>query len=87
MVRNGTVDFREAVKARPELAGTYLQLHVAELVAKKRLGHPEDQKRFVDTVRAALADSVQRGEPLPTIRLREKSAERVHPEREPEYVR
>jgi hypothetical protein len=92
VVRDGAVDFREAVKARPELAGTCLQLHVAELVARKRLGHPEDQKRFVDTVRAALADSVQRGEPLPTIRLREKSAERasperVPPEREPEYVR
>jgi putative DNA primase/helicase len=79
LLRNVTVDPRQAVKEHPELAGTYLQLRAAELAAK-RLPDPEDRERFVEKVRAALADSVARGEPLPPVRLRERRAERP-PER------
>src|SRR5437762_1720351 len=79
LLRNATLDPRQAVKDHPELAGTYLQLRAAELAAK-RLPDPEDRERFVETVRAALADSVARGEPLPPVRLRERHAERP-PER------
>ncbi|HZE20236.1 MAG TPA: LPD7 domain-containing protein, partial [Candidatus Angelobacter sp.] len=79
LLRNVTVDPRQAVKEHPELAGTYLQLRAAELAAK-RLPDPGDRERFVETVRAALADSVARGEPMPPVRLRERRAERP-PER------
>jgi hypothetical protein len=79
LLRNVTVDPRQAVKEHPELAGTYLQLRAAELAAK-RWPDPEDRERFVETVRAALADSVARGEALPPVRLRERRAERP-PER------
>ena len=79
LLRNATLDPRQAVKEHPELAGTYLQLRAAELAAK-RLPHSGDRERFVGKVRAALADSVARGEPLPPVRLREPRAERP-PER------
>jgi hypothetical protein len=74
-VRDATVDAKHAVKNHPELVGTYLQVRAAELAAK-RLRDPEDQRRFVDTVRSALAEAVARGEPLPPMRLREPAPKR-----------
>lgn len=76
IVRDVTVAPKQAVKRYPELAGTYLQVHAAELAAK-RLSGPEDRKLFVEKVRSALADSVARGEPLPAVRLRKHAPERA----------
>ncbi len=70
------VDPKRAVKRHPELVGTYLQVHAAELAAKK-FRDREDQQRFVAQVRSALADAVARGEPLPPVRLRESAPERA----------
>ena len=56
----------------PELAGTYLNLRAAEL-ASRALRDPEDQRRFVAHVRGALADHVERGDPLQPARLRERT--------------
>jgi hypothetical protein len=75
VVRDPNVDRQQAVKQHPELLGTYLQLHAAELAAKT-LRDPEDQRRFVAAVRTALADSVARGEPLPPVPLKEASGQR-----------
>jgi putative DNA primase/helicase len=87
-VRNTSIDPKQAVKSHPELVGTYLQMHAAELAAK-RFRDPEDRERFVQKVRSALADSVARGEPLPAVRLRERAAARAPqtPEREPAPAR
>jgi putative DNA primase/helicase len=74
-VRDSRVPPRDAVKAHPELVGTYLQIRAAELAAKK-LKDPKDRKQFVSTVRAALADSVAQGEPAPRVKLRERTASR-----------
>ncbi|HTG61040.1 MAG TPA: hypothetical protein VMG63_16720, partial [Terriglobia bacterium] len=63
---------REAVREHPELAGTYLNLRAAEL-ASRALRDPQDQRRFVSQVRSALADDIERGEPLQPVRLRERS--------------
>jgi hypothetical protein len=71
-VRDPSIDQRQALQARPELAGTYHQLQSAELAAK-RLQHPEDQRRSLAFVRAALADSMARGEPLPPVPLKQKA--------------
>jgi hypothetical protein len=89
VLRNPTVDRRQAAREHPELVGTYLQLHAAEL-ASKRIRDPEDQKKFVALVRKALADSVARGEPLQPVRLRDRPQrvpERKAREREPGPVR
>jgi putative DNA primase/helicase len=74
-LRDPAVDPKQGVKHHPELVGTYLQVHAAELAAR-RFRDPEDQQKFVAQVRSALADSVARGEPLPAVRLRDRSAER-----------
>ena len=76
IVRDATVNPKQAVKQHPELVGTYLQVHAAELAAK-RFRDPEDRARFVAKVRSALADSVARGEPLPAVRLRNRAPERA----------
>jgi hypothetical protein len=87
-VRDASVDPKQAVKQHPELVGTYLQVHAAELAAK-RFRDPQDRERFVEKVRSALADSVARGEPLPAVRLRERAPARAPqtPEREAAPVR
>ncbi len=82
------VNAKDAVRQHPELVGTYLQVHAAELAAK-RFHDPEDRALFVAKVRAALAESVARGEPLPPVRLRERAKTRTPDprEREPEPTR
>lgn len=60
----------------PELVGSYLSLHAAELVAS-RMRDPEDRRKFVELVRSALADSIARGEPLQPVRLRDRPSERA----------
>jgi putative DNA primase/helicase len=71
-VRDRGVSARDAVKAHPELIGTYLQIRAAELAAKT-LKDPQDRTRFVSSVRTALADSVARGEPAIRVKLRERT--------------
>jgi|HubBroStandDraft_3_1064219.scaffolds.fasta_scaffold80709_2 hypothetical protein len=72
IVRDATIGARDAVGQHPELAGTYLNLRAAELAAKA-LRDPQDQRRFVMQVRGALADDIERGQPLQPVRLRERA--------------
>jgi hypothetical protein len=72
VVRDEAIGPRDAVRQHPELAGTYLNLRAAEL-ASRALRDPEDQRRFVAQVRGALADHVERGDPLQPVRLRERT--------------
>jgi hypothetical protein len=87
-VRDTSVDPKKAVKQHPELAGIYLQVRAAELAAKQ-MRDPQDRELFVAKVRAALADGIARGEPLPAVRLRERATQRTSrtPGREPAPVR
>jgi hypothetical protein len=71
-VRDETVTAREAVRQHPELAGTYLNLRAAELAAGA-LRDPQDQRQFVAQVRSALAEDIERGEPLQPVRLRDRA--------------
>ncbi|MDE2468707.1 MAG: hypothetical protein KGL35_08185 [Bradyrhizobium sp.] len=75
-LRDRDIDPKQAVKRHPELLGTYLQVRAAELAARQ-FRDAEDRERFVTQVRSALADGVARGEPLPPVRLRERSVERT----------
>ena len=79
---------KDAVRAHPELVGSYLAIHAAELAAK-RFRDPKDRELFVAKVRAALAESLRRGEPQPAVRLRERAKGRTPDprEREPEPTR
>jgi putative DNA primase/helicase len=78
VLRDPSVDRQAAVNQHPELLGTYLQLRAAELAAKT-LSNPEDQRRFVASVRTALADSIARGEPLQPVSMKEMPAQRREP--------
>lgn len=75
-LRDPNIDAKQGGRRHPELTGSYLQIRAAELAAKQ-LRDPEDQKRFVEKVREALAASVARGEPLPPVRLREERSPEV----------
>jgi hypothetical protein len=75
IVRDSTIDPREAVRQHPELASAYLHLRGAEEVAARRIRDPADQRKFVSLVRNTIADSVERGEPLQPVRLRKPRAE------------
>lgn len=77
LVRDGTVNRKAVAGAHPELVGTFLQLRAAELAAR-RLRDPQDQQRFVALVRGALADAVERGDPLQPVRLRNRPARTPH---------
>ena len=70
VVRNDSIDPKTAVRAQPQLAGTYVTLRAAELAAEA-IRDPLDRRRFVSQVRGALADAIERGEPLSPVRLNE----------------
>jgi Large polyvalent protein-associated domain 7 len=79
--RDETVRAQEAVRQRPELTGTYLDLKAAQL-ASRTLKDPNDQKRFVERVRLALARDIERGEPLQPVRIRDRGS-RLRPRGRP----
>jgi hypothetical protein len=78
VVRDPKLEPKKAVREHPELAGTFLKIRASELAAKV-IRDPEDRRRFIDTVRKALADDVARGEPLTPVRLKERSDRQVDP--------
>jgi hypothetical protein len=65
VVRDVGIDPKRAVAQHPELAGTYSELHAARLVAlQQNYRHPADLERFVNRTRDAIAQEIERGEPL-----------------------
>ena len=82
-LRDQSVDPKQGARKHPELLGTYLQMHAAEIAAKQ-FRDPQDQKRFVEKVREALATSVARGDPLPPVRLKERERTQETSQRSPE---
>lgn len=73
-VRDEQADVRESVRTHPELKSTFLSLRAAEAFAAQRIVDPNDRARFLDLVRGAMAGSVLKGEPLPSVRMRDQGA-------------
>jgi hypothetical protein len=71
-VRDEQADARESVREHPELKSTFLSLRAAEAFATQRIADPNDRERFLDLVRSAMAGSIRKGEPLPSVRLRDQ---------------
>jgi hypothetical protein len=69
-LRDEQMDIRASVRAHPELKSAFLSVRAAEEFAAKRIADPTDRERFLNLVRGAMANSVQKGEPLPSVRLR-----------------
>jgi hypothetical protein len=79
-VREDHVDVKEAVRAHPELKSTFLSVRAAEEFASQRIANPEDRAKFLELVRGALAASIQKGEPLPDVKLRKQKESRERPD-------
>jgi uncharacterized Zn finger protein len=80
IVRNPGIDARAATAKRPELAGTYTELQAAKLIAQELFTHPADRERFVTRVREAIADEIERGEPLSAPRIKSRAPGRPQPQ-------
>ncbi|MGH8254621.1 MAG: hypothetical protein ACRET0_00195 [Steroidobacteraceae bacterium] len=79
-VREAQADAKQAVQKHPELASTFITLRGAQAIAERRIADPKDRERFLALVREAIAGSIQKGEPLPAVRLRdEPSTQRPAP--------
>lgn len=72
-LRDEQRDVRETVREHPELKSTFLSVRAAEDFAARRIADPKDRERFLALMREAMAASIQKGEPLPTIPLRSRS--------------
>jgi hypothetical protein len=83
--RDARVKASDAIKAHPELQGSYLQLQAAKLGAERDIKNPDDRTRFLARARVAIAEAIERGEPLEPVRLRERSAERVETDKAREH--
>lgn len=69
VIRDTAVPAAQAARSHPALIGTYMAMKAADLASRK-IPDPEDRKRFIEIIRDSLADSIERGEPLQTLRLR-----------------
>lgn len=71
-LRDAQLDARAELKHRPELLSTFVTLRGAAEVAAQRIQDPKDRERFVELVREAMGQSIKRGEPLPSVRLKDE---------------
>ncbi len=92
-LRDEQADVRETVRAHPELKSSFLSVRAAQDFAERRISDPKDRERFISLMREAMAASIQKGEPLPAVRLRnpsrteEISTIRPHPPRRDDPTR
>jgi hypothetical protein len=78
-LRDEQRDVRETVREHPELKSTFLSVRAAEDFAARRIADPKDRERFLALMREAMAASIQKGEPLPAIPLRNRSQSQAGP--------
>ena len=78
--RDPNISPQEAVKKHPELQGSYLKLQAVKLGAERDFKNPVDRERLLVRARVLIAQSIERGEPLEPVRLREPVAKQ--PEKE-----
>src|SRR5882724_5757685 len=71
LLRHEQADIRESVRAAPELKSTFLSVRAAEDFAAKRIADPQDRERFLELVKGVMSASIHKGEPLPSVRLKE----------------
>jgi len=72
-LRDEQQDTREVLRERPELRSAFLSVRAAEQFAAQRIRDPMDRERFLELVKDAMASSVRKGEPLPSVSLRSPS--------------
>jgi hypothetical protein len=70
-LREEQLEVRESVRTHPELKSTFLSIRAAEAFADQRIADPKDRERFLELVRGAMAGSIHKGAPLPSVKLRD----------------
>jgi hypothetical protein len=75
-LRNDRIHPREAVRNYPDLLPAYLILDSARKVAQRDIAAVANRERFLKLVRETVAHALERGEPLPSIALRNRSNQR-----------
>ena len=80
--RDTKISPQEAVKKHPELQGSYLKLQAVKLGAERDFKNPADRERLLVRARVLIAQSIERGEPLEPVRLREPVAKKPEKEQE-----
>jgi hypothetical protein len=85
--RDASINPTEAIRAHPELEGSYLQVQAAKLGAERDIRNPANRARFVERVRTAIATAIERGEPLEPVKLRERTPGSEQAAREDRMVR
>lgn len=75
-VREDHMDLKQAIRRQPELVSTFLSLRGAKLLAERRIADPQDRERFLALLKEAMASSVERGDPLPAVRMRDRAKPR-----------
>ncbi len=80
--RDPKISPQEAVRKHPELQGSYLKLQAVKLGAERDFKNPVDRERLLVRARVLIAQSIERGEPLEPVRLREPVAKQPEKEQE-----
>jgi predicted phage tail protein len=77
-LRDSQLEARETVREHPELKSTFLSIQAAQAFAAQNIKNPLDRDRFMTQLRAVMAASIQKGEPLPEVRMRDRAATPEH---------
>ena len=76
VLRDERVTAKRGAEAHPQLLGGYFILKEAEEYAKQRYRSREERQTFVESTRERLAQIIERGEALPTTRIRKPQPDR-----------
>jgi putative DNA primase/helicase len=82
ILRNARVVAREGARSHPQLVSSYLSLEGAARLAERLFGDPKDRERFTELVRERLGDRIERGDPPPRVRLKERERPPRRPDRD-----
>jgi hypothetical protein len=82
-LRDEQVDVKETVRAHPELKSTFLSVRAAEDYADRKIKDPKDRERFLELLKGAMTGSIHKGEPLPSVRIKEGKQVNPAPARKP----
>jgi len=74
-LRDEQADMPESVREHPELKSTFLTVRASGEYAANTIANPEDRQRFLQLIRGAIANSIHKGEPLPSTSLRNRTAD------------
>jgi len=77
-VRDEQADARATVRTHPELKSAFFSIRAAEEFATREFADPAERARFLEQIRGAMAESIRKGVPLPSVRLRDPR-ERTEP--------